>query len=412
MTCNIAATPFDIEPLPLYRRDPETSSLLSSAPSYTSEAPTYHSSARDSQIVGPDQQAQQRQRRQPQPYYVSTSLLDISTPPPTRSRNTAAAAVAATTITSEPPAPTNRQQDSSDAQRLPPVPRPAGGLPSPTFAPGFTSRAPMNVAMVASDADACASSLQSGYNMGAWSSVRAGSHLQQRQYERVAMRRASRAAGIDRTKAVLESMKLGSGGGGGGDNPPSPMDSANSGGRAETIPPSPSTSAEAQVGDGSGSNGGGGVDEGSAWEAGTEMLAVSAPDGGAGAADATAAEVSAASLSASEPTLPLEDPALVGEHAAKKARQQRLYREACLRQDGDMRLVQENKSWDFMLSQMADWEERERSWGRFRSEVERRQGRIHAMGVGIGRLSGFAIGDGARSGGKKWPFGKGKSSSR
>src|ERR1700742_3128848 len=36
-------TPVDIEPLPLYRRDPEVISIISSAPSYVSEAPTYRS---------------------------------------------------------------------------------------------------------------------------------------------------------------------------------------------------------------------------------------------------------------------------------------------------------------------------------------------------------------------------------
>ncbi|KAL1641301.1 hypothetical protein SLS58_006203 [Diplodia intermedia] len=287
MTCNIAATPLDIEPLPLYRRDPETSSLLSSAPSYTSEAPTYRSSTRDSQTIVPDQ-AQAQQRRQPQqPYYVSTSLLDISTPPPTRSRSTTT-----TTTDTEPSASTNNP--GHDAVR-PAFPRPNGRLPSPTYAPGFTSRAPVaSAAGVWSDADA----LQNGYNIGAWSSVTASSHLQRRQYERVAMRRASRAAGVDRATALLESMKMGS-----GENPPSPV-----GGGAET---SPSSAMERQDGDGSG--GGGDGDGVGAWEAGTERLAAAPLDVGAlAAADTTTAEVPAASLSASEPMLPLEDPALRG----------------------------------------------------------------------------------------------------
>lgn len=37
--------------------------------------------------------------------------------------------------------------------------------------------------------------------------------------------------------------------------------------------------------------------------------------------------------------------------------------------------------------------------------MEARQGRIGAMGVGIGRLGGFAIGDGGRGGGRRWSRG-------
>ncbi|KAF4534480.1 uncharacterized protein LTHEOB_3288 [Lasiodiplodia theobromae] len=370
MTCNITATPLDIEPLPLYRRDPETSSLLSSAPSYTSEAPTYHSSARDSQIIVSEPA---QQRRQPQPYYVATSLLDISAPPPTRSNHSTAATAATDRPTStDTQYSSNSNSNSNSNVQRPLLPRPGGvsGLPSPTFAPGFISRAP-NAA--ASDNDA----LQSGYNIGTWSSVTASSHLQRRQYERVAMRRASRAAGIDRATALLESMKLSNS----EDPPTSPVGGES---RAETPPPPPSSSSsttEAQAGDGDRCGGGGGGGRGDALEAGTERSTASASDVGSVASDDTTAATAAStsSPSVSEPVLPLEDPALV---------------------------VQENKSWDFMLSQMADWEERERSWSKFRSEVEMRQGRIRAMGVGIGRLGGFAIGDGSRSRGKKWSLGK------
>jgi hypothetical protein len=70
-----------------------------------------------------------------------------------------------------------------------------------------------------------------------------------------------------------------------------------------------------------------------------------------------------------QPLSPLEDPALVGEAAAKAAKASRLYREKCKR--GDEVLRAENRSWDFMLGQMADWEERERSWNKFRDEVSR-----------------------------------------
>ncbi|KAF2705703.1 hypothetical protein K504DRAFT_95867 [Pleomassaria siparia CBS 279.74] len=71
--------------------------------------------------------------------------------------------------------------------------------------------------------------------------------------------------------------------------------------------------------------------------------------------------------SSSAPLSPLEDPYLVGEEAARKARTSRIYREMCLRGKETQR--QESRSWDFMFSQMADWEERERSWTSFRHRV-------------------------------------------
>ncbi|KAL5349743.1 hypothetical protein ACLOAV_004773 [Pseudogymnoascus australis] len=62
---------------------------------------------------------------------------------------------------------------------------------------------------------------------------------------------------------------------------------------------------------------------------------------------------------------PLEDGELVGEEAAEKARRERLARE------GVEVLVREDKRWDWLLSQMNDWEERERSWKRFKKQKER-----------------------------------------
>lgn len=72
---------------------------------------------------------------------------------------------------------------------------------------------------------------------------------------------------------------------------------------------------------------------------------------------------------------PLEDPELVGEAAASQARQQRIYREICAGDDEAIR--HEGKTWDFMLSQMSDWEDRERSWNGY-------QGRFVGYGFGIG----------------------------
>ncbi len=65
---------------------------------------------------------------------------------------------------------------------------------------------------------------------------------------------------------------------------------------------------------------------------------------------------------------PLEDPDLVGPEAAARARVQRLYMQTCKEEEA-LRL--ESKTWDFMLSQMGDWKEREKSWEKFRKEVGR-----------------------------------------
>lgn len=101
---------------------------------------------------------------------------------------------------------------------------------------------------------------------------------------------------------------------------------------------------------------------------------------------------------------PLEDPYLVGEEAAARARRERLARE-----NGDDVLIREDRRWDFFLgksstcsgshlfalqdfdtdgvlstrlAQMSDWEERERSWNKFRRETELKQSR--------GRLGGLS----------------------
>lgn len=64
---------------------------------------------------------------------------------------------------------------------------------------------------------------------------------------------------------------------------------------------------------------------------------------------------------------PLEDPELVGEDAAERARRERLRRE------GDEVLLREDKRWDWMLAQMDDWEVREKSWKKFRETSERKR---------------------------------------
>lgn len=76
-----------------------------------------------------------------------------------------------------------------------------------------------------------------------------------------------------------------------------------------------------------------------------------------------------------------EDPYVVGGEAAERARKERLRKEKA-----DEALRQEDKSWDFMLRQMADWEARERSWATFRREAEKPGLFKRKLGVfGLGR---------------------------
>jgi hypothetical protein len=61
-----------------------------------------------------------------------------------------------------------------------------------------------------------------------------------------------------------------------------------------------------------------------------------------------------------------------------------LYRESCFL-DPREALRSENRSWDFMLVQMRDWEERQQSWNNFRKEVDTsRRGKL-ARRIGLGR---------------------------
>ena len=50
------------------------------------------------------------------------------------------------------------------------------------------------------------------------------------------------------------------------------------------------------------------------------------------------------------------------------------------KQWGDEVLRQEDKRWDFLVGQMADWQERERSWKTFRRELERNRGFARRLG--------------------------------
>lgn len=275
MTCNIANTPLDPEPLPLYRRDPDATSVHSAAPSYVSEAPTYTS-------------------RRP-------SIPFVPTPTPS------------STTTSSPLAPSSS---------------PPRGLPSPRYAPGFQSRAYGSI----SDIDS------HNYNISHWSSINS-SHAS-RQYHAVARRRASQAAS---TAALLNSLTA---------VPPLLASPSITNSSANT---SPSSSFSTLNNSGSLSAGSNTNDNNSS--------------------PSYPADVSTTPLS------PLEDPYLVGEEAAGRARAQRIYREMCLR--GEEAVRYEGKAWEFMLAQMADWEERERSWRRFREQV----GRTKLLGRRIGLRS-------------------------
>ena len=73
----------------------------------------------------------------------------------------------------------------------------------------------------------------------------------------------------------------------------------------------------------------------------------------------------------------IEDPHLVGNVAAEEARQERLRRE-----NGWDVLEAEDKRWDWLLAQMSDWEERDKSWKNFREEVQ--GGKRHKLAKRLG----------------------------
>ncbi|KAK7543096.1 hypothetical protein IWX49DRAFT_595600 [Phyllosticta citricarpa] len=358
MTCNITETPLDFEPLPLYQRDPETSSIISSAPSYRSDAPTYHS--RCSTLV--DSAAS------PPQYIISTSLLDISAPPRLRQTTSSSTNDSSTrnNVNSNAPA-TAPAEPPPDAS----VPR-SQGLPAPrSFAPGFESRSAHYVEPNPSPASA---------SINHWSSIHS-SHARQ-QYQNVARRRASRAAGMQsaqRTVALFEQH--------GGSNhsynsdavrTPSPPALAMNSPSAEALRPS-SPGAAVPVAPLSSSTS----------PPPPSLSPVPSSTGTSSIPAASSSPPPPPSLSRHHPTntttsphptttsFPLEDPSLVGEAAARRARQQRLYREACRRHEHAERVAAEGRAWDFLLAQMTDWDDRERSWGAFRREVD-------ARGFGLG----------------------------
>ncbi|KAI5292907.1 hypothetical protein KEM52_005977 [Ascosphaera acerosa] len=53
-------------------------------------------------------------------------------------------------------------------------------------------------------------------------------------------------------------------------------------------------------------------------------------------------------------------------------------------------IAQESKQWDFMMSQMADWEERQRTWKKFRDDMERKFCSGRRLGLGFSGLVGWS----------------------
>ncbi|KAF2805542.1 uncharacterized protein BDZ99DRAFT_501749 [Mytilinidion resinicola] len=252
---------------------------------------------------------------------TTTPLYTEALPLYQRDPETASIRSAAPSYVSEAPTYTSRRQS---------IPTPnSTSRPSPTARRATTSTqaAPPRLGLPSpryapgfqSRAHGSASDLSAhNYNISHWSNIH--SNHQSRQYENVARRRANQAAN---TTALLHSL-------------------------AAVPPPavvSPATAASA---------------------------------GTSPAASTTALD----NLGGGVPTSPLEDPYLVGEEAAGRARQQRIYREMCMRGEEAVRL--ESKTWDFMLGQMADWEERERSWGKFRETVKTGRTKLLGRRIGLG----------------------------
>ncbi|KAF2452727.1 hypothetical protein BDY21DRAFT_375304 [Lineolata rhizophorae] len=356
MTCNITNTPLFPEPLPLYTRDPETASTRSAAPSYRSEAPTYHS--RRSSLVPP---------AEPLPSAAEATSATAPAATTTNSSNNSNTR-SRTASSSSAPSPSSSSSSSSSSSPSSSAAtrsaQPRQGLPSPRYAPGFHARPAARGSGAVGDVEL------SNYNVGAW--ISANSSHASRQYHAVASRRANTQR--QTTAALLNGMTTTAA-------PVSPsvslasLSHSLSGGSASAA--SGASAAAGSAGVGAASSSGmasasrtsSNASSGTAVSSGSESSSAGAAAGG-GAAAAAAAEA--------QPASPLEDPHLVGEQAAAKARAQRMYREMCLRGEDGVR--HEGKAWDFMMAQMADWEERERSWRRFRMDV----GRTKLLGRRLG----------------------------
>ncbi|KZF25454.1 hypothetical protein L228DRAFT_265923 [Xylona heveae TC161] len=267
MTCDITNTPWATDQLPRYSRDPETSSILS-------EAPSYHTSM----VLPP-----------PPPFSVAVS-----------SRNR----TASTTAT---------------------------GLPSLDEVSAFSSRARNRGGRRASDFDGHT------YAISPWSSTQT-SH-QAKHYHAVARRRAAANDSFSMVASAMSTVLNSAN----SQNAPGASAASNS-----AMPPDTSSPSSASLSPSSSSS-----------DASSTNLIPS--DESSTAASTPSADDELESW--------LEDPGLVGQEAADRARKQRLYIRSCREEQENCALRQENKSWDFMLGQMSDWQERQRSWAKFRDEV-------------------------------------------
>lgn len=255
-----------------HRLDPETSSVISNAPSYSSEAPPY----------------------------------------------------------------SPRASTSTHQYGLPAVER---------YAPGFQSRAHGSVADIQNH----------NYNIGNWSTIRTGHRM--REYENVARRRAQRDTDVSHLLNTLSTV-------------PAPIPTP--------IMKASGSAASAMIAE---------ISESSARTCPSASSARTSPQSTSVRASAHSSASSPASPTPVEaPFSPLEDPALVGEVAAARAKSSRLYRETAMR-DPLEALRNENKSWDFMHHQMTDWEARDQSWTNFRKAVSggRRMKLARRIGIKIKR---------------------------
>ncbi|KAI1295713.1 hypothetical protein F5Y03DRAFT_302326 [Xylaria venustula] len=235
-----------LDPRRLSAEDFETASIRSAAPSYVSEAPSYHT-------LPPNEAV---------PAYTPAATNTASTRPSNSSRQ----------FTSMLPPPSESRSTFTPSTGLPPIPRRSDLSSTPSL---------------------------SQFNIAPWSSIGSG-NPQARLYQSVANRRVAAA---------------------------SSSSSAASG---------PSSSIEGALR--------------------AALLS-----------RVTAAANAAASYGEEDAGLvrPLEDPYLVGEEAAARARNERLARKY-----GEDILIHEDRHWDIWLAQMRNAEERERDWNAFRASVE------------------------------------------
>lgn len=307
MASGLFNAPAPLIPPPVYEhgnRDPETASILSSAPSYVSDRPPsyVHRTSEDTYRNGP--------RSGPASSTASTITL-------VETDNSGG-------LTPATPAEQDRNLETREDARDESHEEPHG-LPALRFAPGFSPHTSSGRVRELEN---------HSYQIRSWNNVHS-SHAA-RQYQNVAARRHSQQAaggplGMGSTAPCFSNSSTASTSSLASSSTSSLVSSASS---ARTTPP---------------------------------------PD---------------------EPPLnPREDPALVGELAASRAKAQRLYREMCMsgREEG---LRHEGRTWDFMLAQMADWEDRGRSWNRFRHEMQHGRGRLGGkiLGRKVGGLPGGLMG--------------------